>query len=177
MAKLSKETSGKIDGLVKRVAKKSGYASKEISFEKYVRDYKKNKKNSDNDFEEEIRTYLADSIIDMMNEGMSEAEALEKTISQFDEAELMPEMEDFMKEFNDFGMEMNEEWYAKHEAIGVFYGAFVILGTTIGAMGGYFGTDSILNALVGGVFGLFIGVGLGLFSQGIIAVKGLKKYR
>ncbi len=175
MANLSKETSNKIDGLVKRVAKKSGYASKEISFEKYVKEYKKNKKNRDNDFEEEIRTYLSDSILDMMSEGLSESEALTKTINQFDEAEFMPEMEDFMKEFNDFGMEMNEEWYAKHEAIGVFYGAFVIIGMAIGAMFGFFGAGGILNTIVGSVFGLFIGVGCGLFSHGIIAMKGMKK--
>ncbi len=156
------------------MAKKSGYASKEISFEKYINEYKNNKKNSSNDFKEEIKTYLADSIIDLMNEGLTESEALEKTISQFDEAELMPGMEDFMKEFDDFGIKMDAEWYAKHEAIGMFYGAFVVLGLAFGAFGGYL-AGGLINILVGTTLGLFTGVGLGLLSQCIIATKGLKK--
>ncbi len=174
MANLSKETNSKIDSLVNRVAKKSGYASKEISFEKYISEYKSNKKNNNNDFKEEIKTYLSDSIIDLMNEGLTESEALEKTISQFDEAELMPEMEDFMKQFDDFGIKIDAEWYAKQEAVGVFYAAFVIFGLTFGAFGGYV-AGGIINILVGAVVGLFTGVGLGLLSQGIIATKGLKK--
>ncbi len=177
MIKLSKETNNKIDSLVKRVAKKSGYASKEISFEKYVQDYKKHNKADKSEFEEEIRTYLSDSIIDMMNEGMAEGEALEKTISQFDEAEFMPDMEEFMKEFNDFGMKMDAEWYAKHEAIGVFYGAFVVLGLVIGLMIGYIVVGGWINTIVSGVFGTLIGVGLGLLSQGIITFKLIDRHK
>ncbi len=175
MANLSKETNNKIDSLVNRVAKKSGYASKEISFEKYVNEYKNNKRNNGNsDFKEEIKTYLSDSIIDLMNEGLTESEALEKTINQFDEAELMPEMEDFMKEFNDFGIKMDAEWFAKHEAIGVFYGGFIILGTAFGTFGGYL-AGGVVNVLVGTALGLASGVGLGLISQVVITAKGLKK--
>lgn len=172
MNNLSKETSKELEKLVERVVKKSGFATKEITFEKYIND----KKNKSKDFKEEIKTYLYDSILDLMEDGMTESDALSKTTKQFDMAELMPEMETFMKEFNDFGMELDEEWYAKHGAVGSFYGGFIILGITLGTLIGFLTTGTILSCLIGAGFGLFIGVGLGLISQGIISTKSLKKY-
>lgn len=195
MNNLSRETNRKLDELVRRVAQKAGYSGGELTYQehlqmkmeqtrkklsaKYQRQkYKLGFGSKNNDFVEEIKTYLAESIADYMREGHGEEEALKRTMDQFDEAELRPDFESFMKEFDDFGMDQME-WYAKNgEAIGLFYGGFMFLGIAIGALVGFLSSGGVpsflqegwIYTLVGTGVGMFIGMGLGLLSNALIAV-------
>lgn len=189
MNNLSKDTNKKIDDLVRRAAKKAGYNGGELTYQEHLQmkvERVKKKFNAkvqkqkdklgigrkNNDIAEEIKTYLSDSIIDLMAEGHTEEEALKITLQQFDEAELKPDFDSFMHEFNDFGMEENMEWYSKNgEAIGLFFAAFTVLGITLGALIGYFIATSWIGAIFGGASGMFIGVGLGLLSMAIMVSK------
>lgn len=189
--KLNRETTKKVDELVKRVAKKAGYSgSTELTYQEHLQmkignvqkkfDKKIQKQRhklglspKNNDFAEEIKTYLTDGVSDLMAEGYTEEEALQITLEKFDEAELKPDFEDFMEEFNDFGIQENMEWYAKEgEAIGLFYGAFTILGLTLGAFFGFLAGRDLISTAIGTVVGLGCGVGLGLLSHALyVAIK------
>ncbi len=189
--KLSREAQGKIDGMVERVARKAGYTGREnMTYKELLQAKLEQKlgklkgkvdryrrklslKPGNRDFAEEIRTYLADGVRDLMKEGHSEQQAIEITLKKFDEAELNESFEDFAHAFGGFGMdERMTDWYAKNgEAIGLFYAAFVVLGTTLGAFGGYLFGHTWQNTLIGLAVGLFSGVGLGLLSNAILAAR------
>lgn len=177
---LSNETMKKIDKLVERVAKKAGYTGKDnmnykqIIQEKYKRYYKGcNKK--DTDFAEEVKTYLKDGLMDLINEGYSEEEALRITMEKFDEAEVNESFDDFAQYFANFGIKQIEEnslWYMQHgEEIGLFYATFVIFGLSIGFLIGYFIGHTLVNIIISILAGLFIGVAFGLLSNAIIVSK------
>ncbi len=198
---------GKIDSMVERVARKAGYTGsdnmtyKELLQTKFEqqrdmigREIKKQRDNiaynidkyrhkfsmkpGNPDFAEEIKTYLQDGLIDLMNEGYSEEEALKITIDKFDEAELNDTFDAFVEAFGGFGMEdykknkETAEWYAQNgEAIGLFYAAFTTIGMTLGAFLGYLLGHTLINTAIGFGVGLFVGAGLGLLSNAIIALK------
>jgi len=125
--------------------------------------------SSRRDFAEEIRAYLADGIHDLMNEGHSEEEALKKTIEKFDEAELKEEFSDFLKEFDGFGIKNNVVWYVNNgEVLGLFYGASVITGLTVGSLLGYLLGGDIGSVGIGAAFGLGFGIAGGLFSHALL---------
>jgi len=188
---LSREALGKIEKMVERVARKAGYTGRENMTYKELLQAKleqrrgkvKNKvdryrrklsmKPGNADFAEEIRTYLKEGVIDLMKDGFSEEEAIEITLKKFDEAELNQSFAEFAKAFGGFGMEeYMTEWYAKNgDAIGLFYAAFVVLGTSMGAFGGYLLGHTWQNTLIGLAVGLFSGVGLGLLSNAILAAR------
>jgi len=188
---LSREALGKIEKMVERVARKAGYTGRENMTYKELLQAKleqrrgkvKNKvdryrrklsmKPGNADFAEEIRTYLKEGVIDLMKDGFSEEEAIEITLKKFDEAELNQSFAEFAKAFGGFGMEeYMTEWYAKNgDAIGLFYAAFVVLGTSMGAFGGYLLGHTWQNTLIGLGVGLFSGVGLGLLSNAILAAR------
>jgi len=188
---LSREALGKIEKMVERVARKAGYTGRENMTYKELLQAKleqrrgkvKNKvdryrrklsmKPGNADFAEEIRTYLKEGVIDLMKDGSSEEEAIEITLKKFDEAELNQSFAEFAKAFGGFGMEeYMTEWYAKNgDAIGLFYAAFVVLGTSMGAFGGYLLGHTWQNTLIGLAVGLFSGVGLGLLSNAILAAR------
>ena len=200
--KLNPKTEKELDSLVERVARKSGYLSGtetykeylEKKFNKFKKEYVKGAKKYRHklslkpsynlDFAEEIKAYLSEGIIDLKTEGYSEEEALRLTLEKFDEAELQESFQDFMKEFDDFGMEeyrmKSKEWYLENgETIGLFYGGFTILGVTIGACIGFLASGGIplflnmgwIYTLIGAVLGAMIGVGCGLIAQGMIVAR------
>ncbi|MDR1159440.1 MAG: hypothetical protein LBK69_02335 [Syntrophomonadaceae bacterium] len=198
-SQLKYDTMREIDHLVERVARKAGYSDGQKTYKEHLqlqyeqqrenlkRKFKKYKrklslKPEQCDFSEEIKTYLGDGIIDLMAEGLSEEEALQITLQKFDEAELTDNFDDFMKSFDDFGVEefkiKTQQWYAAHgDVVGLFYGAFFILGIVIGALIGFlsgggwpvFLVTGWINTLIGVVVGAGIGIGLGLLSHAIIA--------
>ncbi len=188
---LSREGHGRIEKMVERVARKAGYTGREnMTYKELLQaklEQKRGKlkgkldryrrklsmKPGNTDFAEEIRTYLKDGVIDLMEEGHSEENAIEITLKKFDEAELSQSFDGFVRAFGGFGMEeWMTDWYAKNgEAIGLFYAAFVVLGTTLGAFGGYLLGRTWQNTLIGLAVGLFSGVGLGLLSNAILAAR------
>lgn len=189
---LSRETMQKIDKLVERVARKAGYSGQEgmtykehlqakfeqerdklaQKFQQYRRKFSLKPRRTD--FAEEIKTYLRDGLIDLMQEGYPEEEALKITMDKFDEAELNDSFKEFMREFDGFGVEeymQIEKWYRENgEAIGLFYGAFFILGVTLGAFFGYIGGYSLVSTGIGLAVGCGAGISLGLLSHGIIVL-------
>lgn len=113
-----------------------------------------------------------------MNEGYSEDEAIKITMEKFDEAELNNNgFQEFIDAFGGFGLDNCNEmqkwyWYEKNgEAIGLFYATFVVLGTAIGAFSGYMYGHTLANIAINAGLGFSIGVGLGLLSHAIIALK------
>lgn len=204
---LSQELQEKINNMVERVARKAGYTGKEnMGYKehlqnKYEQQYlqakyekqrdkferKLNKyrhkisiKPSNTDFAEEIKTYLQDGLIDLMNEGYSEEEALKITMEKFDEADLKENFVEFVNALEGFGMENYYEmtdWYTKNgETIGLFYAAFLFLGMGFGALFGYLLGHTWLNTLIGFGVGIFIGLSLGLLSHGILTLKRDKQH-
>lgn len=191
---LSRESMESIDKLVQRVAMKAGYTGKEdITYKEHLQTKYEQKREKlqrkvnkyrhklslrpsrGSDFSEEIRTYLKDGLTDLMQEGHTEEEALRITMEKFDEAELKDSFDEFAKEFEGFGMEEymhNAEWYMKNgESIGLFYAAFTVFGLTFGALAGYLIGHTWITAVIGLVVGLFTGVGCGLLSNAIIALR------
>ncbi len=201
--KLSRETTKELDRLVERVARKSGYAGGEETYREHLQrkfEQKLNKakrkmnhyrhkfslRPSNQDFADEIKTYLSDGIADLMAQGMSEAEALHATKEKFDEAELSDSFDEFMSEFDDFGLqEWNKHiqlWYMQHgETIGLFYAGFMIFGMVFGSLIGFLTSGGIsaflshggwVYTLIGLTVGLFTGLGLGMISNAItVAIK------
>ena len=200
--KLNAKTEKELEAMVERVARKSGYSTGEETYKEYLKrkfdELKEEclkeatkirhkfslKPSHDLDFAEEIKAYLSDGILDLKAEGYSEEEALRITMEKFDEAELQESFQDFMKEFNDFGMEeylmKSEQWYVENgEIIGLFYGGFAILGVTLGALIGFLTSGGLAELLVGGWIytligagvGAMLGIGIGVISHGIIAMK------
>lgn len=190
---LSREAIDKIEKMVERVARKAGYTGKEnMTYKEIIQSkleqkrhkleskidkyrHKFSTKPSNTDFAEEIKTYLKDGLLDLINEGYSEEEAIKITMEKFDEAELKDSFEDFIEAFGGFGMEEykdNMEWYSKNgEAIGLFYAAFVVLGLTIGGFLGYLIGQTLVSTLIGLGVGFFTGAGLGLLSNAIIVIN------
>ena len=190
---LSREAQEKIDKMVERVARKSGYSDREnMTYKEHIQakfehmqtkvenKYKKYRKKFSmkpraSDFSDEIRTYLQDGLIDLMKEGHSEEEAIKITMDKFDDAELNENFYEFIEEFGGFGMEdykKTTEWYAKNgETIGLFYAAFVMFGMVLGTFLGYIIGHTLINILIGFGMGLFTGVGCGLLSNAIISMK------
>lgn len=200
---LSRETAKELDRLVERVARKSGYSGGEETYKEHLQrkleqkldkakrtlDHYRHKfslRSTNQDFADEIKTYLSDGIADLMAEGMSEAEALRVTKEKFDEAELAGSFDEFMNEFDDFGLEQwqkqNQLWYMRHgESVGLFYAGFMMLGMVFGALIGFLTSGGVpaflpqggwVYTIIGLAVGLFTGLGLGMLSNAIIvAIK------
>jgi len=122
------------------------------------------------DFAEEIRTYIADGIRDLMAEGHSEEEALKITLAKFDEAESKDDFKDFFADFD--GFEVGQKialWHVENgDTIGLFYAASVIFGITVGALLGYLLGEDLVQVGIGAGFGLFFGISGGLLSHAIL---------
>lgn len=186
-SKLSGATQKKIDELVERVAKKAGHSGGntghgiERSIKQEIKQalsevfdegskYTGSKAESCcRDFSEEIHAYLADGIHDLMREGHTEEEALKMTIEKFDEAELKENFSEFLDEFDGFGIKKHIVWYVNNgEVLGLFYGAFVILGITTGSFFGYLYGGDIASVGIGAAFGLGFGIACGLLSHALL---------
>jgi len=182
--KLSDAAMRKIDELVERVAKKAGYSGADEQGFKY--NFSNDLKNrimdgfgkhhhreerGQRDFAEEIRAYLADGILDMMDDGYSEEEALRMTIDKFGEAETKEDFSALLDAFDGFGLQARRlaSWYVRNgEVLGLFYAAFVMFGLTIGAFLGYLLSGDWVNALIGAGVGLGFGVSFGLLSHALL---------
>ena len=124
------------------------------------------------DFAEEIHTYIADGIHDLMAEGHTEEEALKITLAKFDEAESKDDFKDFFADFNGFDLGRKiVVWHVENGVtIGLFYGASVVFCITLGALLGYLLGEGIAEMGIGAAFGLFFGVCGGLLSHAILTV-------
>jgi hypothetical protein len=128
--------------------------------------------------------------MELMDAGRTEEESLKLTMEKFDVAELKENFSDFAKEFEWFGVdEYRDIKYSdivmkkimmraieRSPATGLFYGAFIILGSTIGVFLGFMLGHTWINTLIGFGFGLFIGLSFGLLSDALITlIKDLSR--
>jgi len=195
---LSQKAEQELDRLVERVARKSGYSGGGETYREHLQrkfdqkmekakakidkyKYKLGFKPSDRDFADEIRTYLRDGVAELMAQGKPEDEALRLTMEKFDVAELKSSFDDFMDEFNDFGVEewkMSQQWYRENgESVGLFYAAFVLIGLVLGPLVGFLCGGGVagfapdrgwIYTLIGLGVGIIGGAALGLLSQAVI---------
>lgn len=186
MGHVSDRTVKSIEKFVNNITLKLGYVSEEnmTCLEQFKRDCYNSKKeltdnvkqfredlekiiqklksssNEQDDFKVEMKQFLTDSVEDLVSQGYSEAEALKKAFEQFgDEHTLETIDKPDMK-----GWKNNMK---NQEAIGLFYAAGLFLGAGGGAIAGFLYNHVIYGAAVG----LIIGLGLGLLSNALIALK------
>ncbi|WP_416825630.1 hypothetical protein [Ectobacillus polymachus] len=120
--------------------------------------------------------YMSDYMEDLMSQGMSELDAFEKAKQQLAFESKSVNNADLKEKYLQYYENLTPEYYEK---VGLFYGGFVILGLTIGALLGFlmsggvptFLKDGWIYTLVGCGVGLMLGVGLGLISNAIIVSK------
>jgi len=196
---LSQKTERELDQLVQRVARKSGYAGGGETYKEHLQrkldekmqrvrakmDRYKHKfslEPSDRDFADEIQTYLRDGVAELMAQGKTEEEALRLTEEKFDVAELRNSFDDFMGEFDDFGVEawkMDQQIYIENGgSIGLLYGAFELLGIVFGALIGFlcgggvpqFTANGWIYTLIGLAVGVLSGTALGLLSNAVVVM-------
>jgi seryl-tRNA synthetase len=188
MNHVSNKTVKSIEKFVDNLSLKLGYVSKEnmTYLEQLKREFYNSKKeitenmkqfrdelekfiqklkvssNEKDDFKEEMKQFLVDSVEDLMSQGYSEEEALKRALEQFgDEHSLEVPLE-----VND--KQNSKGWESmKQEAIGLFYAAGLFLGGGTGATIGYLYHHLVFGAAIGVIFG----IGLGLLSNAIIALK------
>lgn len=114
--------------------------------------------NEKDDFKEEMKQFLVDSVEDLMSQGYSEEEALKRALEQFGDEHSL--------EIND--KQNSKGWVSmKQEAIGLFYAAGLFLGGGVGATIGFL----YHHLIFGTAIGVIIGIGLGLLGNAFIALK------
>lgn len=109
--------------------------------------------NKNDDFQEEIQSHITDHVEELVFKGMTEEDALKVVLSEFAEIDFS-ELKPIEKEGET--MIQDEKMY---EAVGLFYGGFLILGGAIGF---------ITASWLGLILGMVIGIGLGCVAHGLI---------
>ncbi len=113
--------------------------------------------NRNDDFQEEIQSHITEHVKELVSKGMTEEDTLKVVLSEFEGIDFSE-----LKQMEGEGesMKQNEQMY---EAIGVFYGGFLILGGAIGF---------ITASWLGLILGVVIGIGLGNVAHGLtVALK------
>jgi hypothetical protein len=189
MSPISHKSVKSIEDFVDRVAFKLGFVSKDnltyfeqikLELQNSKREVTENvkqfKEDLDNvmqklkisshekdDFKEEMKSFLMDSVNDLVSQGYSEEEALKRAFEQFGDEHTL-ETEVVRKQNKEGWMNMNMK---EQEAVGLFYAAGLFLGVGGGATAGFFYNHLFIGASIGAV----IGIGLGLLSNAFIALK------
>jgi len=118
---------------------------------------------------------MSDYIADLISQGMSEEEAFEKAKAKLATSKDLSLQSDLQAKIQHY---YESQSPAHFEAIGLFYGGSVILGLTVGALVGYLTGDGWqtflrtgwIDVAIGAGVGCLIGVGVGLFCHGVMAV-------
>jgi hypothetical protein len=187
MSLISHKTEKSIEKFVDQIAFKLGFVSKEnmTYFEQLKLELQSSKKemtenvkqfkeeldktiqklkissHEKDDFKEEMKQFLTDSVDDLLSQGYTEEEALKRALEQFGDEQSL-EVETVGKLNKGGWINMKEQ-----EAIGLFYAAGLFLGIGGGSTVGFLYNHLIAGAAVGAVFGL----GLGLLCNAFIALK------
>ena len=122
----------------------------------------------------DLTLYMSDYMGDLMSQGMSEQEAFEKAKVELEVSSGTDASAGLRDRYNEYYANLD---IAAHEAIGLFYAAFVTLGLVLGALiaflisGGrtQFTGGGWIDTLIGGGVGLLLGVGCAQLSHAIIA--------
>lgn len=129
--------------------------------------------------ENDMILYMSDYMKDLMEQGLSEQEAFERAKEELKFRSETTKSADLQERIVAHYHHMD---IADYEAVGLFYGAFVFLGLSIGALVGFIGSGGWemflsggwIRTLIGAIVGFLIGTGLGLLSNAIIVLKRKK---
>lgn len=166
MSDLSREAMARIDAMVEQIARKAGFTgSEDMTYQELIQARFEQQYGRIKDFTEEIKTYLKDGLLDLIEEGYSEDEAMAITMEKFDEAELKSTFADFANALEGFGPLMDKSSvYTKQsqDIVDLFYPIFILGGMALGLLAGYLMGGSWLSAITGLLAGVFIGIVLAL---------------
>lgn len=172
--RLSFDAMERIDAMVERIARKAGFTGREnMTYEELLQqkfEEQYGRMLMVKDFTEEIKTYLQDGLLDLMEEGYSEQEAINIIMDKFDEAELSDTFAEFAGAFEEFGVKDNKNRLKKsqlEDAMGILIGSLATLGMGLGLLAGHFAGHIWLGLFVG----LFTGAGIGLLVMAVAAMR------
>lgn len=190
---LNANSEKQLDELVTRVARKAGCVGRDQQsyYEQLQQKLTETKTKAENklhkvkiklgmaktmpDFAEEIRGYLKDGLLDLIAEGHTEEQALALTLDKFNQTEMDSDFDGLMRAYNQFGLEeetMHQRQNVPYDAIGVFYGAYFILGITTGGLLGWLLGNGWADIIGGIAVGLGFGLGLGVLTMAILMLRG-----
>lgn len=124
----------------------------------------------------DMALYMNDYMRDLVAEGLSEQEAFERARAELKFRSESPRATDLQARLQRY-YETRDP--AVYEIIGLFYGGFFILGSSIGGLAGYLtsgGRTMLLSGgwidtLIGTVIGAAFGIALGLISNAIFVSR------
>jgi len=123
--------------------------------------------------------YMSDYMKDLIAQGFSEQEAFERAKKELRFSSDTAKSADLKRRFEDYYRNLNP---ADYEAVGLFYAGFLFFGVAAGGITGFLGSggraaflsggwiDTLIGIAVGGT----IGIGFGLISNAVIALKKSK---
>ena len=120
--------------------------------------------------------FMCDYIEDLMTTGLSEEQAFEKAKEALSSSEDSDLNTDLQERFRQYYENQNP---ADFEAVGLFYGGFLFVGSIAGALIGYIvsgGRQTFLHGgwidtLIGIGAGALLGIGIGVIFHAIIAMR------
>lgn len=178
---LSRETTDKIGQFAKEQSRYYLDEAERTYLEKLRRNtskiiIKKKRSETARDAQNDMIHYMTDYMNDLIAEGFSEQEALERAKEELKFRSETVRSADLQERFAAYGENRSP---ANYEAIGLFYAGFLFFGVSVGALAGFFGggggamffSGGWVDTLIGLVVGVTIGLGLGLISHAIIVLK------
>lgn len=136
----------------------------------------KNTSDQSRAVQDDMVLYMNDYMNDLMANGMSEQAAFEKARTDLSFASQSEQSVDLHERFQQYYQNRDP---ADYEAVGLFYGGFLLLGVAAGGLIGFRsggGLPAFLNAgwintLIGVATGGLIGIALGQISNAAIALR------
>jgi len=126
--------------------------------------------------ENDMILYMSDYMNDLIRQGHSEQEAYERAKMELRFRSESAKSADLQERFKKYYENLDP---AVSEAIGLFYAGFLFFGVALGGLAGFLGgggRDAFLaggwiDALTGAVIGGIVGIGFGMISNAVIALK------
>lgn len=136
----------------------------------------KNRSDTSLEAQNDLILYMSDYMNDLIAEGRSEEEAFERAKGELRFRSDTRKSADLQERFAVYYEHRDPTEY---EAIGLFYAGFMFFGLSIGTLIGFlasggrqfFLSGGWIDTLIGAVVGVIIGIGFGLISNAIIAMK------
>lgn len=158
LEQLRQNAGGKKDGAYKKLSKFKANSEKSI------------------EAREDMALYMSDYIEDLVAGGMPEEDAFKKAKTDLALNSKTPSEDDLQERFLNYYMDIDP---AQEEVTGLFYGGFIILGMTIGALIGFIFGGGVQGFLEGGYVyaaigffaGILLGTGLGLIANAVVSFK------
>jgi len=136
----------------------------------------KNRSETALEAQNDMILYMSDYMNDLIAQGYSEQEAFERARQDLQFRSDSDKSADLKERFTEYYENLDP---AASEAIGLFYAGFLFFGVAIGGLAGFIaggGKDAFLSGgwidtLVGVLVGGVIGLGFGMISNAVVALK------